>query len=255
MPNQTPSTSLIGSLQMPPISPAMCQPLAYQRPSWNPMMRARSPAAAYRRSCSRSQIDSSGAACAAAGAIVAARTAPAAIARLRPKAVPSLKRLRHLRGRITRVMPGSNPSDAPAASPTDHRRRRRPRGRVVGRGLVRHERPAGGGGGDPADGSSPPPPSSAGVRARTRAPSPRRGRARSVSCWRARSSSSRSIRSSCASSPASSARSRAATMRWCSGCWTAASRSTSTPTRGSPPPAGSTASCCATSSSTTRGSS
>ena len=82
------------------------------------MMRARSPAAAYRRSCSRSMIDSSGAACAAAGAIVAARTAPAATARLRPKAIPSLKRLRHLRGRITRVMPGSNPSDAP--------RRRRP---------------------------------------------------------------------------------------------------------------------------------
>jgi hypothetical protein len=43
--NQIPSKSLIGGLQIPPISPRMCQPEAGKRPASLPTTYARSPAA------------------------------------------------------------------------------------------------------------------------------------------------------------------------------------------------------------------
>ncbi len=68
-PNQTPSTSFSGGAQTPPISPLMCQPLAYQRPSSKPPEYARSPAATSRRSWSRLEVDNSSAADASDGVI------------------------------------------------------------------------------------------------------------------------------------------------------------------------------------------
>src|SRR5579864_2935259 len=60
MPNQMPSSSLMGGVQMPPISPRVWKPMAGYRPSSVPNSYARSPAAAYRRRSSCELTDSVG---------------------------------------------------------------------------------------------------------------------------------------------------------------------------------------------------